>query len=207
MKPSIKIYLVVFSVLIWASGAPIWADDEHTHGKKPVASKTETKKQNEKAHVHEHNGAEKQNPPKESEKDHHDEAEQDHDHGEEQHKEGGEKNVGPDKGVTSFDEEKGFTLSQEAKKTFALQTQLLKGAGPWTLPTSALLLTGEEINIYRVRDSAFKKINVKIIKKTQGQVQIKSTKLSNGDAVVTQGVGFIRIAEADVTSGESGHHH
>lgn len=195
MKTSIHMYLVVLSVLVLAYAAPAWADDDdHKHDKKPSAPQTEASKQHKDNQDHDHG--------KEQHKE-----DAGHEHGHDEEEESGEKNVGPNKGVTSFDEDKGFTLSEEAKKTFALQTQMLKGQGPWTLPTSAILLTGEETNIYRVRDDAFKRIDVEVVKKAQGQVQIQSRELRNGDAVVTQGVGFIRIAEADVTSGESGHHH
>lgn len=116
-------------------------------------------------------------------------------------------NIGPDKGVSSFDKEKGFTLSEEAKKNFSIQVKVLEGSGPWSVPDSALLFSGNEKNIYRVRDGFFKRIDITIVKKDKKTLTIKSNEIKVGDAIVIQGVGFIRIAEVDVTSDDSGHGH
>ncbi|MCC7460247.1 MAG: hypothetical protein IT286_02990 [Proteobacteria bacterium] len=116
-------------------------------------------------------------------------------------------NVGPDKGILKFDEHDGFELSPEALKSFNIQTQLLKDATSWELPVSCLLLTGNEKNVYRLRNHAFLRIDISILKKTDKTVRIISSDLKTGDAVVVQGVGFLRIVEVDATSGETGHSH
>ncbi len=155
-------------------------------------------KQERSNHDHEKEDANLDHGKEEKKNVHHD-----HDEGENE----GEKNVGPNKGVTSFDEEKGITLSEEARKKFSIETEMITGTGPWNLPESVLLLTGEEKNIYRYRDNAFKRIDVEIVKKAGGQIVLRSPELRNGDSIVVKGVGFIRTAEVDATSGESGHHH
>ena len=140
----------------------------------------------------------------------HEQASSGQDHAEEHHEEVAEEgsiNVGPDKGVISFDEHDGFVLSKEALANFEIKSVILKGKEPWSLPTASLLLTGDEKNMYRLRENAFKRIDIQIVRKEPSVVQIKSKDLQAGDSIVIQGVGFLRVAELDVTSGESGHGH
>jgi hypothetical protein len=70
------------------------------------------------------------------------------DHATEEHhdeeSEEGAKNVGPDKGILSFDEHDGFVLSKEALANFEIKSVIVKGKEPWSLPTTSLLLTGDE---------------------------------------------------------------
>jgi hypothetical protein len=139
-----------------------------------------------------------------NEKEHSDKEHSHHEHGE---KEEGKKNVGKNKGVTSFDEDMGFTLSKEAIKNFSVKTEVMDGNGPWVVPVEALLLTGKEKNIYRYRKGTFKRIDIEVVGKLAGNILFKSLEIKKGDSIVVQGVGFIRTAEVDVTNGESGHHH
>lgn len=137
-----------------------------------------------------------------------------HEHGEHaDHEEAGHgeeeapKNVGPEKGVTAYDEKKGFVLSPEATRNFRIETKQLEGQGPWTVDAKALLSTREEKSVYRVREGFLKRIDVEIRNKKKETVSISSHNLRSGDAVVVRGSGFIRIAEVDLTSGETEHHH
>lgn len=116
-------------------------------------------------------------------------------------------NVGPGKGILKFDEHDGFELSPEALKSFGIQSQLLKEVSSWELPVTCLLLTGEEKNVYRLREHAFKRVDIRILQKTDKTVRIESKDLKSGDSVVIQGVGFLRVVELDATSGETGHSH
>nr|WP_295903301.1 hypothetical protein [uncultured Bdellovibrio sp.] len=135
-----------------------------------------------------------------------------HDH-EESHEHGGDESeenasVGPDKGITSFDEHDGFKLSPEALKNFELKTVALKGAVSWEVPASAVLYSGEEVNLYRVREGFYKRIDFDTISKNGSQVKIKSKDLQAGDEVVVQGVGFLRTAEIVASGGApEGHSH
>ncbi len=172
--------------------------DSHDHGE-------------EKEHSNHNHGKEEDNHDhgKNANHDNDEEKKSGHDHGKnhEHEEEEGGKNVGPNKGVTSMDKEKGFTLSEEARKKFSIETEMITGDGPWKLPESALLLTGEEKNIYRYRNETFKRIEIQILEKNGSQFYLNSSELKSGDSVVVNGVGFIRTAELDATSGESGHHH
>lgn len=140
------------------------------------------------------------------------EEEKDHKHAEGEKKDhGGDeeeaKNVGPEKGVTSFDEEAGFKISQEATKTFSIEKLSLNGSGPWTVPVSAILFTSEDKSVYRVRKDFFKRVDVQILRKDKNSAVIQSSDLASGDTLVTKGASSLRVAELDVTSGESGHSH
>ncbi len=126
-----------------------------------------------------------------------------HDHSKEENK----GNIGPEKGILSFSETKGFALSPEALKTFEIDSKEVTGTSPWILPTAVLVVTGDEKNIYRLRDGAFLRVDVQIINKTKDNVTLNSKALRSGDRVVTRGAGFLRVAEVDATSGETGHHH
>jgi hypothetical protein len=116
--------------------------------------------------------------------------------------------VGPEKGILSADEHEGFKLSPEAIKSFELQHQKLNGPSPWKLPRTALLLAGEERNIYRVREGNYKRIDFKVLKDAPDSMTIESSDLKTGDEVVIKGLGFLRIAELSAFGGApEGHSH
>ncbi len=132
----------------------------------------------------------------------------DHGHGEEKHgEEEAPKNVGPKKGVVEYDERKGLKLSPEAEKTFEVATHELTGASPWAIPSSGVLSAGEEKSVYRVVNGFIKRVKIAVIKKDKRQAFISSVTLKAGDKIVTHGINFIRTAELDLTSGETGHSH
>lgn len=130
-----------------------------------------------------------------------------HEHGEDEHSEGGE-NIGPEKGILEANEEKGFSLSAEAKKNFEITSVALKGQGPWTIPSSARLLAAEEVNIFRVRDGFFKRVDFSARPTSFDQLSVTSPDLKPGDEIVVTGVGFLRIAELAAFGGVAhGHSH
>lgn len=117
-----------------------------------------------------------------------------HDHGVQENEESS--NVGPEKGITEANKEKGFKLSKDASKNFELKSIQLVGPGPWTLPLSARMLSQEEENLYRVRAGFIKRIEFHILSKDpEGKMLVNSEELSAGDEIITAGVGFVRIAE------------
>lgn len=125
-----------------------------------------------------------------------------HDH------EGESSSVGPDKGITDYDDHSGFKLSSEAVKNFALKFQTLSGKNSWSIPNSAILYSGEEVNVYRVRAGFYKRVDFRLISKDDKQTQIKSVDLQEGDQIVVEGIGFLRAAEIVVTDGApEGHSH
>lgn len=167
-----------------------------------------------KGHAHAKGEQHDHGDSSESEKD----KDHDHDHGKEEedahgkasehkHEESND-NVGPDKGIVEASEENGIKLSKEAFGNFGIKTQKLSGAGPWTIPSSARLFSGEEINLYRVRDQFIKRIDFKTIKTSAGTVTIQTSELKTGDEIVVGGIGFLRIAELVALGGApEGHSH
>ncbi len=187
-----KNILLTINILILGLGSVAKGTENHDHKEKEIKNSKDSQD-------HDHKDDDKHNEEKKSGLDH------GKNHKDEEKEDG--KNVGPNKGVTSMDEENGFTLSEEARKKFSIETEMITGDSPWKLPESALLITGEEKNIYRYRNGSFKRIDIQIFEKNGSQVYLNSPELKSGDSVVVNGVGFIRTAELDVTSGESGHHH
>lgn len=124
------------------------------------------------------------------------------------HEEEVNSSVGPDKGITVFSETDGFKLSVEAIKNFELRNQRLVGLGPWSIPSAAVLYSGEEVNIYRVRNGFYKRIDFTLISKNGKDVKINSPDLKADDEVVIHGVAFLRSAEIVATGGApEGHSH
>lgn len=195
------------SLILLLPRGPTLAEIDHGHDHSEGSKAKAKQASAPKPHAHDHDEENEEADSHDEEEGHaheKDEGDHGHGHGEEGEEEGG-KNVGPNKGVTTFDERLGFTLSEEAKKSFGLKTISLSGSGPWSVPLQALVRTGAGKSVYRVRDGRFKAVEVRVTANNQTLIQSKD--LTSGDSVVTQGAGFVRIAEVDVTSGESGHHH
>lgn len=136
----------------------------------------------------------------------HEEAEHEHeeDHG---HEERNEK-VGPDKGILEADEKKGIRLSEVAARNLGIKTQLLSGKGPWSLPVSARFESAEERNLFRLRNGFYRRVDYSQISKTDSLIVVKSSDLKEGDSIVVQGVGYLRIAEITAFGGApEGHSH
>jgi len=124
------------------------------------------------------------------------------------HEEESTSSVGPDKGILAASKEKGISLSEAALKNFDIKTQTLLGPGPWTLPASAKVSALEEVNLYRLRDGHFKRIDFKELKKSTDTISVSSSDLKPGDSIVVNGVGFLRIAELAAFGGAAhGHSH
>ncbi len=139
----------------------------------------------------------------------HEEGAKDHveEEGHEDHEEENSK-IGPEKGILEVNEESGFKLSPEALKNFEIKTQKLSSQGPWELPLSARLLSQEEVNLFRVREGFFKRIDFNLLSKSQTTMKITSADLKDGDEIVINGIGFLRIAEITASGGApEGHSH
>ncbi len=116
-----------------------------------------------------------------------------HDHGEEKNS-----NVGPDKGVTAADEDKGFVIKSKVETNFAIKTQKIVGSIGVLVPRSALLFSGMEKQVYRNRDNCWKAVDVTIVKKQKDTFEIRSKDLAAGDSIAITGVGFLKIIEQSV---------
>jgi hypothetical protein len=116
--------------------------------------------------------------------------------------------VGPDKGILEASAEEGITLSPEAYRNFEIRTLKLAGSGPWDIPASARLLSGEEVNLYRWRDGHFKRVDFTLVKRLGDRLTITSHDLTARDEIAVQGVGFLRMAELIALGGApEGHSH
>ncbi len=123
------------------------------------------------------------------------------------HDEGGA-SVGPEKGILAASEEEGIQLSPEATKNFELQFAKLEGSGPWNIPESAHLFAGEEVNLFRFRNGFYKRVDFNVVNRSGSRITVTSNELKPGDAIVIQGIGFLRIAEISAFGGTpEGHSH
>lgn len=130
------------------------------------------------------------------------------DGGKDAHEEQGNESVGPDKGIVEADEHTGFKLSPEALKNFEIRSVKLDNSRAWTLPTSCVVRSGNEVNLFRLRNGFFKRIDFQEIRKSTNQIVVASPDLSAGDEVVVAGLGFLRIAELSAFGGlAEGHSH
>lgn len=114
--------------------------------------------------------------------------------------------VEPEKGIIEANEKMGFKLSPEALKNFEIKATALTGDGPWKIPTYAIVRSGEEVNLFRVRDGYFKRIDFQTTTKGADQVTVDSDQLRAGDSIVTVGLGFLRIAELAAFGGVADSH-
>ena len=213
MNQKIAILVATLALVFSNNFALAHGDDDHEHEKKPKTKQVDNKKKKPKQKAYEHKEGEKHDEEDEGHKDgepghdHKKEGANNSGHGDFHGEEAEAKNVGPEKGITSFDEDTGFKMSAEALKTFSVEKIALNGTGPWTVPSSSLLITNEDKSVYRVRNEIFKRIDIIVVSKNNSQAVIRSEELHAGDSLVTKGVGDIRVAEVDVTSGENGHSH
>lgn len=117
-------------------------------------------------------------------------------------------NVGSDKGILEANEKRGFKLSPEAMKNFELKFMKLTGDGPWTLPKSVLVHSGEKVNLFRLRSGYFKRIDFQTLRKSGSELTVDSDDMREGDDIVLVGLGFLRIAELAAFGGVAhGHSH
>lgn len=186
-----KILLLITAVAIYSFQTAIASDDHgHDHTDKPATApkKADT------------NDAHKD--------DHADEKAEGHAHeeGEEGHKDGNNQ-VGPTKGILEAEKGKGFKLSPEAEKKFEIQ-KIKVGAGLILVPKNAIVTSGEEINIFRLRGGFYSRIDFIEVSRSASSITIKSKDLMVGDEIVIKGIGFLRMTEIAAFDGApAGHSH
>lgn len=181
-RTSLALRLFVASLIL----SPAWAGSNHPAQGKPEVEHDHHKGEKDHAHVEEEKG---------------------HAHGEEEEEEA-PSSVGPEKGILEANESSGIKLSPEAIRNFEIKTQKITGSGPWTFPSSARFQSGEEENLYRLRDGFFKRVDFKHSERGPLQFTAGSKYLKDGDEVVVGGIGFLRIAELAAFGGApEGHSH
>lgn len=195
------------------------AKPNHSHAKEGSHAEDKVKLDDHHDEDDDHDGEKKDDHAKEKQgehKDKHDEkphGEAGHDekgHNEEGHAEEAEENsqVGPDKGILAASAEDGFKLSPEALVNFEVKTLKIISKDSVELPENAVVYAGQEINIYRVRDGFFKRIDFTKMNQKGKNIIIKSPDLSTNDEVVIEGIGYLRLAELAAFGGApEGHSH
>ena len=84
---------------------------------------------------------------------------------------------------------------------------MLDYKGPsMTLPKEAVFRGLSEVNIYRLRQGHYKRIDFKTLEKTKSTIKLSSGDLAPGDQIVVDGIGFLRIAEIAASGGISDSH-
>lgn len=190
-------------LFMFGSAASLAKENKENHQNLKVYKESEDHHDEKGEEDHEQSDEKKGHEEKDG--DHHEDREHGHEGGEHEEE---NSSIGPDKGITIFSDADGFKLSPEAIKNFELRTVKLKHVEPWSVPNSAVLYSGEEINIYRLRNGFYKRIDFSIVSKSDRDLQIKTPELKSGDEVVTQGVAFLRTAEIVATGGvPEGHSH
>lgn len=171
--------------------------DEHKH-EKGEKQEGHGKEGDEKHDDHDH-GSE------EGEK--HDDHDEGGGHGGHGHEEGNE-NIGPGKGIVSASEEEGFQISPEAEKNFDVKKVQVPASAQFEIPKTAIVTAGTEVNLYRYRDSHYKRVDFIFVSKSDKKAVIKSKDLKAGDQIVVEGTGLLRIAEIAAFGGApEGHSH
>jgi hypothetical protein len=97
-------------------------------------------------------------------------------------------NIGAGNAVTEADHEKGFKLSEQARKTLDYKESLFSGH----VPPSSVVRYQDKTGVYRVRDGWIKLVGPDELKK--------------GDRVVTGGVALLRVTELDTFTAEEEEH-
>jgi hypothetical protein len=99
----------------------------------------------------------------------------------------------------------GFKLADNVIKNFGLKMVVYKGPS-MTLPQEAIFRGLSEVNIYRLRQGLYKRIDFKTLEKTKSTIKLSSGDLAPGDKIVVDGIGFLRIAEIAASGGISDSH-
>lgn len=202
-------FIYAASILVWAE-SKIKAKDgpahNHAESKKGASLKNAQSHNETSADEHAHDHAEE---GKEEEHDeHHEDADEHKDGSHNEHDEESGGSVGPEKGILAANKDSGIQLSPAVVRNFEIKTEKVNGKGPWTLPATSILLSAEEVNLYRLRGGFFKRIDFFKVNRTKSHITVSSKELESGDEVVTGGIGFLRIAELAAFGGApSGHIH
>ncbi len=108
---------------------------------------------------------------------------------------------GAGKAVEAYSKEDGFKLSVKAIKTLGIEFIKLDQSSRWKVPQSSLVNIKQSFMVYRRFDGWLTMVLVKVISKDSQFAVIESADLESGDEVVTAGVHFVRMTDADLNSG------
>ena len=195
-----KHLILLVSLIMALSFQVVRANDDHDHGKPHSEEVKKTVKKEEKDHQTDEN-EHKEHEVEGSEHAQHDEHEEGEGHEEENSQ------VGPGKGIVEADKSKGFKLSPEAEKNFELEKVKFVSA-TISIPKSAIVTSGEEVNLFRLREGFYSRIDFIELNSNGNSVTVKSNDLKSGDEIVIKGTGFLRMTEIAAFDGApAGHSH
>lgn len=206
MKLKLIITLIFLSFFSYAKtqkpiqNAPKAHSEEDGHGHSKEDNHSKGKDHDEHG---EHKEDQKQGEHKEG--DEHAEHEEGDGHGE--HEEANSQ-VGPDKGILAASKELGIQLSPLVEKNFEIKRIKVGNEKIILIPVGALVRSGKEVNLFRLRENYYKRIDFETIKKQGAQVEVRSSYLKSGDEIVVEGNGFLLTAEIAAFGGApEGHSH
>lgn len=100
------------------------------------------------------------------------------------------------KAVFEISEKLGFKLKEKARQNIGLETKKIANVAALEIPASAIVNRQDRTAVYRLRDGWFKLIVLDSNKSARG------ADLKNGDELVVNGAGLLRVAEMDAFGGE-----
>lgn len=124
--------------------------------------------------------------------------------------------TGQKKGITEYDTEKGFKLSDKALKTFDLKLVQLPAGPRWKIPATSVVASGDDLGVFRLREGFFKRVSFQKMNQPsqnpasqrEREVVLESRELRAGDSVVISNTGFLRVVELAASGGvATGHSH
>ena len=100
------------------------------------------------------------------------------------------------KAVYEISPEKGMKLTDKALKNIEVKTASIATPYEATVPLESLVRSQDQVGVYRVREDWFKLIKVQVIEENSQEAQI-SGDFQQGDSLVTEGAGLLRVSELD----------
>ena len=136
--------------------------------------------------------------------DHHDESH----HGDE-HESSGEK-IGANKAVLEFSEAEGIRLSDNALKSFPIETERIKHKtnNQFLVSSSSINIALDKYSVFKLENGHYRQVSVGVIKKVNDKYLIKSTELRNNDEIANSNVSILNITHVFLEDdSEYGHGH
>lgn len=103
--------------------------------------------------------------------------------------------------VLAYDPEQGFRIAPSAISRLGIQFKKLEGAGPWEVPSSALIKVKRTLGVYREADGFLTLVVVEQTGPGKDTVRITSEDLQAGDTVAIGGAAFLRVIDLDLSGG------
>jgi Membrane-fusion protein len=110
--------------------------------------------------------------------------------------------IGPNLAVVAADPERGFRLSPVAIQFLQIKWSPLASGPVFSVPESSIVFYQERTGVYLQDEGWFRLIPVRTLAFSNSKTTIESPQLKPKDLVASEGVGFLRVTELEL-SGES----